>query len=117
LLRRASPEPCQRQAMATDRRQRDVRYNASEKGRARHARYNASDQGRARWLAYYNRRQADPTPVNDVTDQHGNVHAMTVGDYFRFSEQVRKAEYARRKRIEEGEAKIKEAELRVEARR
>jgi len=103
--------------MAADRRERDARYNASAKGRARHARYNASDNGRARWLAYYNRREADPAAVNEVTDQHGNVHAMTVGDYFRFSERVRKAKYARRKRTEEGEAKIKEAKLRVEARR
>jgi len=103
--------------MAADRRERDARYNASAKGRARHARYNASDNGRGRWLAYYNRRRADPALVNKVTDQHGNVHAMTVGDYFRFSERVRKAKYARRKRTEEGEAKIKEAKLRVEARR
>jgi hypothetical protein len=101
--------------MAADRRERDARYNASEKGRARHARYNASDDGRARWLAYYNRREADPAPVNEVTDQHGNVHAMTAGDYFRFSERVRKAKHARRKRIEEGDAKITQAELRVES--
>jgi hypothetical protein len=101
--------------MAADRRTRDARYNASAKGRARHERYNASNKGRERWLAYYNRREADPTPVYEVTDQHGNVHPMTVGDYFRLSERVRKAKYARRKRIEEGEAKIKE--LRVEARR
>jgi hypothetical protein len=103
--------------MAADRRERDARYNASEKGRARRAGYNASDKGRARWLAYYNRREADPTPVNEVTDQHGNVHPMTAGDHFRLSERVRKAKYTRRKRIEEGEAKIKEAELRIEARR
>ena len=85
--------------------------------RARHERYNASDKGRDRWLDYYNRREADPTPVYEVTDPHGNVQPMTVGDHFRLSERLRKAKYARRKRIEEGEAKIKEAELRVEARR
>jgi len=117
LLHLASKQPCQLAAMAADRRERDARYNGARRAAPVTRATNASDNGRARWLAYYNRREADLVPVNEVTDQHGNVHRDDSGDYFRCSERVRKAKYARRKRMAEGEAQIKEAELRVEARR
>jgi hypothetical protein len=67
-------------------------------------------------MAYYLRRESDPTPVYEVRDKWGDVHVVTKGTLYKIAERQRKDKAARQKRIAARAAAITVREAALDAR-